>query len=338
MKQSTLILGLLLSFSSLFGQNLNFETFYIKTLRYPLKPLPKEVKTYSIEFDKGKLKETNGILGLVNKYLQLDGYTKMDSGADVTIYLKFNRFIVEEKKLITQTSTNKVDGKDVKVNTYFYEIPWSLSFHFKFINNHTGNALEEINGNIRQSFDFPVLPQSSKALLQKQYAAKGADELRDREKNAIKLSFQQVYDSISNKFGYKWVGETVGIGYPKNKKGKYDDLEQAMNIMKAVIQTADSKEHYLTDEFKIQINQAVEIWKKALTEFSSDKKARINQNVTDLINYNLAYANFWLQDYEQCAQYLTLLEAPKKYNVKLKALNLEGMMKDKKQRLLANNL
>ena len=336
MKQLTILIGLLLSVFNLFGQNINFETFYIKTLRHPLQPLPKEIKTYKVNFDPGKVNEINGITAKVNKYLVLDGFELNNTASDVTLDLKFNRFSVLEKKLIRETYTVKENDKEVTKHSYLYQIPYTFTYQFKLINEKTGEAIKELEGEIYKSFTFPTLPANSKAALDKKYALSGREKVTDAERDAIDLVFKQVYDSISNLYGYKWIDERIEIGYPKNKKGKYDDLEQAMNIMKNAILTANENEQYLTDTFISQVHKAIVIWRKALEESSPNKKARVNEHITDLLNYNLAYAYFWLQDYAQCKPFLEAVQEPRKYNIKVNTFNLKGMMKDKERRLLAS--
>lgn len=101
---------------------------------------------------------------------------------------------------------------------------------------------------------------------------------------------------INDKLGTTEQKRDVEIIYVNNKKGDYDDLEEAM---------FDAKEGYamLTsrpEEAKVKISAAIGLWEEALAEADwDDKKARINKKVIPDVYTNLILACAIIQEFDK---------------------------------------
>lgn len=101
---------------------------------------------------------------------------------------------------------------------------------------------------------------------------------------------------INDKLGTTEQKRDVEIIYVNNKKGDYDDLEEAM---------FDAKEGYamLTsrpEEAKVKISAAIGMWEEALAEADwDDKKARINKKVIPDVYTNLILACAIIQEFDK---------------------------------------
>ena len=100
---------------------------------------------------------------------------------------------------------------------------------------------------------------------------------------------------INDKLGTTEQDRDVEIIFVNNKKGDYDDLEEAM---------FDAKEGYamLTsrpEDAKAKISAAIGLWEVALNEADwDDKKARINKKVIPDVYSNLILACCMIQDFD----------------------------------------
>ena len=103
----------------------------------------------------------------------------------------------------------------------------------------------------------------------------------------LKTTWVSINWMLNDKLGTTEQKRDVEIIFVKNKKGDYDDLENAM---------FDAKEGYnmLTsrpDEAKAKLASAIEAWEGALEEGDmDDKKARINKKVIPDLYKNLLLA------------------------------------------------
>jgi hypothetical protein len=122
----------------------------------------------------------------------------------------------------------------------------------------------------------------------------------------------------------------------KNKKGDYNDVVEAYTELNEGLLSLG--EDLLIEEGKTKIKSACEKFENILKEANiTDKKARINQDVSTAILFNLVEANIWLNEYIKS----------QKYALKLKSNNINGreerrleelrdFMKDHKQRFDIN--
>jgi hypothetical protein len=117
----------------------------------------------------------------------------------------------------------------------------------------------------------------------------------------------------------------------------YNDFKDALNNAKngyAVIgkkETAAQGEEYL--------RKAVATWETAMKESNpSNKKARIDEDVTECLLMNLSAANVWLNDFTKAQEYLTKLDA---FKLSMKEKNIKAGTKafliDQTNRVTAAN-
>jgi hypothetical protein len=132
---------------------------------------------------------------------------------------------------------------------------------------------------------------------------------------------------LNDKLGTTEQKRDVEIIYVKNKKGEYDDLENAM---------FDAKEGYnmLTsrpDEAKAKLASAIEAWEAALEEGDmDDKNARINKKVIPDVYKNVLLA---------CALTEQFTKAEDHYNATLRLDLSRGDENDLKEfKLLVDDL
>jgi len=122
------------------------------------------------------------------------------------------------------------------------------------------------------------------------------------EKNNVSTILTQINTYINQQYGFVQVPATLTIRAPKNK-GEYDDLEKAEKLAKRGINPMGSSDG------KAELTEAIQIWETTLGESDvNDKKARINNKVTQSIYQNLIEAAIYKEEFINAQDYLILLE------------------------------
>ena len=122
---------------------------------------------------------------------------------------------------------------------------------------------------------------------------------RYEKKNVMKL-ISEIETYINDQFGYKPVASSIEIGYPKNKKREFDQLEKAKIIaISAFRKMTEGASLEMRKRGKGELIKAKDIWKSELTKVNySDKKALYNKDVGTMIYFNLLKVDILLKDKE----------------------------------------
>lgn len=121
------------------------------------------------------------------------------------------------------------------------------------------------------------------------------------EKDNVSDILTKVNTYINEQHGFVKIPTTLTIRAPKNK-GDYDDLEKAGKLAKRGINPMGSSDG------KAELTEAITIWETVLEESDlNDKKARIDDKVTQSLYQNLIEASIFKEDFVKAQDYLVLL-------------------------------
>ena len=121
------------------------------------------------------------------------------------------------------------------------------------------------------------------------------------EKNNVSDILKVINTYLNEQYGFVNVPAALTIRAPKNK-GEYNDLEKAGKLAKRGINPMGSSDG------KTELAEAIQIWNTALGESDvNDKKARINNKVTQSIYQNLIEAAIYKEDFINAQDNLILL-------------------------------
>jgi hypothetical protein len=136
----------------------------------------------------------------------------------------------------------------------------------------------------------------------KMYKSGDLDQSPSINSDAMKKTYEEkilqenltfINDLINNKYGFARINRKANLNFVKAKDEEYSDLMIAFN-------TAVSGLKLIVDDettAKSKVLEAIAIWKKALeTSDLSNKKARINTDVTISIYFNLLESFFAIGD------------------------------------------
>ena len=257
---------------------------------------------------------------LASTYCRIDGLDQDPNGVKIEVHLFGfeNDDPVVKKKEYTQ-----VDSKTKAKKTI-------VKSHWEFNYRHS-MSLRAVHPNGTIIFD--EVPSSIADY--KRYAS--ADETRSHpstnantfvenlQPKIVETNMGSINWMLNDKLGTTEQKRDVQIIFVKNKKGEYDDLENAM---------FDAKEGYnmLTsrpDNARAKISSAIEAWEGALEEGDmNDKKARINKKVLPDLYKNLLLA---------CALTEEFTRAEDHYNATLRLDFSRGDENDLKETMLLVN-
>jgi len=213
---------------------------------------------------------------LADTYLKLEGFVKGTENA-ITGTVDMEAFDSgdTERKSSTKKVYNATSKQYVDQTTYTYETP---------VRRPTRLTLE-FNGETIYNDLFEGTGEYSTT------SSPTAPNMFQIEKDNVSDILKSINTYLNEQYGFVNVPAALTIRAPKNK-GEYDDLEKAGKLAKRGINPMGSSDG------KAELTEAIQIWNTALGESAvNDKKARINDKVTQAIYQNLIEAAIYKEDF-----------------------------------------
>ena len=120
--------------------------------------------------------------------------------------------------------------------------------------------------------------------------------IKSTEQKILQENLAYINKLLNEKFGFSRVKRTATLYFIKDKDGAYTDLTTAFN-------EASSGLKNLSEDKAVAVpllNHAIDVWTKALKESDMhDKKARINEEVTVAVCFNLLETFYALKKYDE---------------------------------------
>src|SRR6478609_7406224 len=316
------------------AQNIKFDNQRVAFYRYPLRPLDKSFKTYSIKLLELNARLANDMRDSLTKALVLPGDEKVATDGDVQLELIVSPLFITNKDVKDQPIESEKDGKKTIVHQFWYEIRYSFPVKIRIANH--AQTISELDFPGFFTTEYYADDRTSQNSLQKAFDSDYyfIDKLKYKRVDELKYEVRRM---LASEHGFGMADEFIDIGYVKDKKGEYADLTKAMSIMHEAFAYANGKQNYIGEFFTSRINEAVGIYDKALLESSEEKKARIDPFVTGMIQYNLALANYGLNDLDKAAEWLTKIKNADKGDASVYR-RLRERIEDKRSRMMANGM
>jgi len=260
----------------------------------------------------------------VNNMVNLEGYSKSTGGATITLDFK-------GIGNIRMVETKSGSGSSTKYN---YKVEYMMPVEIKVESPSQGVVLNTII--LNELRYYPLKDYASKYEFQLWYLDNQVQFWSEFQKYARNQAMTEINNLLSDKCGFPtktWSTEIYSV--KSFKDFNYDDLTTAYTAAKQgydlIYQTRDRKNGYA------KLNEAIGIWKKALSESKpSDKKSRINDKITALIYYNLAEAYMWISNFNEAELYINKAINAGEMKFKNEAKRLQTALNDMKQRWNAN--
>ncbi|MBN2612240.1 MAG: hypothetical protein JXB00_11835 [Bacteroidales bacterium] len=295
-------------------------------IRLPLKPLPKEYKSYVVEVStaSGDKYIRDIIMGGIN----VAGFQKSADGSfDFKVFI--DEYPYETTKPEQKTSVKKYtkDGVE-KTETYYYYV-WSSSYKIKAVlynqtNEPVYNKEFDLGGN------HSTGEKGNPSDAYKEYG----NMLGSNKQNAMKNGIGNLNSDLNNLYGYYPSWFTPDIYTIKAKKFDYSDFDQAFTLANEACQIVIGDENAV-DAARGKFEEAIAIWNKALAEFNPEvKKARVDKDVAFAATFNIAISQLLMKQYNECVVTVEKCRELKKSGGGI--LELKNLAEDMQKRAAAN--
>lgn len=320
---------------STFAQNINMESQRTTMFRYALHPLDKSLKTYSVSIQElGSFLEPNHKDTLLNKTLVIPGYEKVKAGGDIQVELIMNPLSITSKEQKDEPITNEKDGKKTITHQYYYAIAYNFPTRIRVLAK--GQVITEQDFPGYFTTEYYPSNRNSLTILENEYnndyhfrnvlLGKRIDERK-----------YQIRDWLFSNYGFGLTPRLIEVATVKDKKGEYPAISKGFSLLMTAFASTDKKTNYLDEEYKAKLKEAIALFEKELTEFSEDRKARINEKVAAMLHYNIALAQYGLHELDEAESRLALVKEGTR-SVQTEAYRLKEEIQDRRMRLVANGL
>lgn len=291
----------------------------------PYKQMPTEEK-YQKTFDTEML---------ANKYFKLEGFNNNPSNA-IILKIKLLGFDSQtpefNQKEYTKTGTNQPTTKYFK---YSYTIKYKHPIGYSIETPSEGLIWEDFPTDMTQYTIVTTPDYESKSQLDSWWSNAKDGYLSNLQEQIINTNLTKIGTTINNMIGFKKINYATELGFVDEKK-EYEDLKEAYALALSGYNLLATDQTKLTSIPSLQ--KAAEIWEKALKESDTEnKKARIDADVTTLIEINLLQVYMWMNEFDKAQAYfdkLMILDSGRKN--RHRAERLRDFAKELKERWVAN--
>jgi hypothetical protein len=262
---------------------------------YPSKPYysePSEPKHRTL-FDKKVL---------ADQHLVLYGYNKVASGTAITYTVTIHGFELGEKKKESFSSIEMYNNVAKSVMHYYYTYKYRFPMTVKVIDANGTVLMNE------RVVKFDEYDQGSTGQQTSDYSVSDDEWYRIQKRLEEEMTskyLDQINEIVNGKYGFLPVKVRTEVFFVKNKDGLYDDFDKALTAAKRGYSELISA----PESAKENLEEATAIWTKALAESNvADKKARVNENVTIALLFNLIESSINIYHLDQAAEFIAKLE------------------------------
>ncbi|MCR9171128.1 MAG: hypothetical protein NXI10_01445 [bacterium] len=252
--------------------------------------------------------------------VNLAGYTQGEGEVEITVTIHPIRSyrIVREKKGTGETTK------------YEYTARYVMPIGLRVANPTQGIMMETVLFENERVYNLP----SQKSKYDHQLYMKDNREMvfRQMETAGRNTALAQLNDHLNNHFGFVERNRTAEIYSVKSFKGyDYTDVTNAFTQTTLALQAVGSDRD--RSGAIGQINQAISATETILTESNlSDRKSRINDKVTAMLQCNLAELYMWKADFDKCDGFSNLAMNSGEGKAKRHIRDEMGFYKDQRNR------
>lgn len=288
------------------------------------------------------LEKTFNTEQLASTSIKLEGFSKLPEKA-LIIQMNLSGFEKDEAKSTTQKKQVKgADGKTVETTVYVYQFNYRHVIKLKMIQPDGKFLIDEAYAPSLGFTTYTSKDFATQAELDAYWKTAQSTEITTIQEKIVLDNLRSINEMINNNYGYVPQTRTVVIGYVNEKK-LYDDFKDALNnakngyaIIAKPVRPAGGKETAAQGEEYLR--KAIATWEMALKESNpSNKKARVDEDVTECLLMDLSEAYVWLNDFIKTQEYITKLDAFK-LSMKEKGIknSIKTFLADQSMRALAN--
>jgi hypothetical protein len=228
--------------------------------------------------------------GLISSKIVMEGMTRMDDGAVVTIeILNYESSDPEDARRESRDKEGNISYKYYRTMKYRQPIRFTLELPDGSI------VIDEVLTSSEDFTNYTSDKYTSKSALNKAWDQMAVNNRLSQM--SVEAGCIAIKSILNDRFCFSKKIRPMTIYHAKTKKKvDYTDLNNAALDMKMAM------EKYIDrpEEAAAGILTCVAVWEQVLTEADfENKKARINRKMAGLLYLNLINANIWLEDYDR---------------------------------------
>lgn len=228
--------------------------------------------------------------GIISSKIDMQGMTRTEGGATVTIEIQFFEASAPED------AQQEIKDKEGNVSYKYYRtMKYRQPLRYTVQLPDGSVIVDEV---LTSSEDFTTHTSNkytTKSALNKAWNQASVNNRLSQ--TSVEAGMLVINNILNDRFCFAKKTRPMTIYHAKTKKKvDYTDLNNAALDMEMAM------EKYLSnnDEAVAGIQACVKVWEAALAEADFDnKKARINRKMAGLLYLNLINANIWLEDYDR---------------------------------------
>jgi len=276
---------------------------------------------------------------LAGNYIQLQGFTNApDNAVKITINLfGFDAKSPVLKDRITQKA-KAASGSTAavpEIRKYQYVVPSKHMMSYKIETPTEGVVTEEFVSELNDYSDYKTSEFDSVKQVEKNWLMNKTQILERIQEQIVKDNLSYINDLLNNKYGYLKKNYATLLSIVDEKKN-YQDYKEAYvaaeNGYKALGNSADKKDGIP------ELQKAIALWENAMKESQpNNRKARVDEGVTEITILNLIEAYIWIDDYVNAKAYIDMFKTFDSSRKKRKRLDrYEQLFKFHQTRFEAN--
>lgn len=271
---------------------------------------------------------------LASSYIKLEGFNNQpDNAVTITVTLYGFDCIKPVMKTEVKKMTRIVNGTSTPYNQTYYHYETSYKHPMSVKVEVPGKGIV-LNQTIEAFNQYTVIKTNETD----NSAAQNMDVeayVRNLEEKVLMENLKFINELVNEKYGFSKVSRTSVLNNVESKKMNYDDYQGAYDNAKAGYDLLATDK----DAAAAKLNLAIQAWEKALTESNpSDKKARVDADVTMATRFNLLEAYVFAGDFANAeAQLQKINSSDPSKKQKKRAEELDLFIKDMKARTAANS-
>lgn len=268
--------------------------------------------------------------------VKLEGYNRLPQ-SPVIIQINLSGFESEEPKMITKTEKQKnAAGQMADVSVVAYQFNYRHIFKVKILQPDGKYITDELFAPSTQMNSYTTKTFATAEELQAFWNTNKNSELAKVQEKVVTDNFNLFNEFINNEYGFVKQSRYIPVAFVDEKTG-YDDLKEALAFAKTGYGLIGDKNSYTQGE--AELRKAISKWEAALKESNvKNKKARIDEDVTEALLMNLSEVYIWINDFTKSQEYISKISG---FKISMKEKGIirgsEIFMLDQKKRMENNN-
>ncbi len=340
MKKLLLLIAIFIAIGNhSFAQRLDKERGRLAYTQLPLTPLPEDITQYWVNIDLGYIYSGDSKTETLNKIKNAASISHLEktSGEGVELLVRLETYYKSEVDFGSEVVKEKRDDKEVSVTYYYVAFDYKYPLYFEV---NLPGEIDPLNSGFSNSSNLMTSYKSKLFKTSKDRNAWWNANYKTLQGNLrtslLNANVSKLNNSLENLYSYgKHSTYTEFVAVKKFKKFEYEDLDIALEKVKAAIEEISEDDIIFNDKFTANMEEAIIIWEKALEESDVEsRKTRINKKVTEAIYNNLSLTYILMSEFEKADETIKVAEDI----IGKRAIDnyIESFLRDRRARFDAN--